>query len=95
MATLMSTKDQRTKHFLFSGVPAWGESSSVLRNLAQLLVGHIRPFCILAARLVNENEHVVVTMLIAPKLLDKAQSEVTAEFDSSRSYSEDARQRVR
>ncbi|KDR73124.1 hypothetical protein GALMADRAFT_158263 [Galerina marginata CBS 339.88] len=65
-------------HFLFSAVPAWG---------------HIRPFCILAARLVNENENFIVTMIIAPIFLDKAHSEILAEFGEGDSAQ--ARRRIR
>ncbi|KDR73125.1 hypothetical protein GALMADRAFT_158264 [Galerina marginata CBS 339.88] len=65
-------------HFLFSAIPAWG---------------HIRPFCILAARLVSENENIVVTMILAPNFLDKAHSEISAEFGEG--GSDQARRRIR
>ncbi|KDR69167.1 hypothetical protein GALMADRAFT_145572 [Galerina marginata CBS 339.88] len=65
-------------HLLFSAFPAWG---------------HVRPFCILAARLVNENENIVVTMIIASMFLDKAHAEISSEFRDG--ASENARERIR
>ncbi|KDR78382.1 hypothetical protein GALMADRAFT_138474 [Galerina marginata CBS 339.88] len=69
---------QDNTHFLFSAVPSWG---------------HIRSFCILAARIVNENENFVVTIIVAPSMLDKAHGEILAEFRDG--VSEQTRQRVR
>ncbi|KDR70117.1 hypothetical protein GALMADRAFT_887158 [Galerina marginata CBS 339.88] len=61
----MSTSGSNPAHLLFSADAAWG---------------HVRGFCILAARLVNENENIVITMFIAPKLLEKAHSEISTEL---------------
>ncbi|PPQ89615.1 hypothetical protein CVT25_012532 [Psilocybe cyanescens] len=66
-------------HILFSAVPAWG---------------HVRPFCVLAARLVLENDNVVVTLLLSPNLLDKAQAEISAEFRDRETQSRRRRVRV-
>ena len=44
------------------------------------LIGHIRPFCILATRLVLEQENVVVTFIVSPDVLDKTRTEVSRQF---------------
>jgi hypothetical protein len=74
----MSMAQTGTTHFLFTGIPAWG---------------HVRSLCILAARLANENENVVVTIILSPHLLDNAQAEISAEFGDG--DSENARRRIR
>ncbi|KAF4612109.1 hypothetical protein D9613_004547 [Agrocybe pediades] len=55
--------------------------------------GHARPFCILAARLVKENPDVILTLLLPPNLLSKAQDEVDAELHEA--SSQDMRTRIR
>lgn len=55
--------------------------------------GHVRPFCVLAARLVKEYHDCVVTMLLAPSLLKKAEDEVDSELQDG--ASEETRKRVR
>ena len=40
------------------------------------LIGHVRPFCILATRLVLEQENVVVTFIVGPDVLDKSRADV-------------------
>ncbi|PPQ89305.1 hypothetical protein CVT25_000372 [Psilocybe cyanescens] len=74
----MSTRTKQITHILFSAFPGWG---------------HIRPFCIFAARLVKENENVVVTLLLTPNLLKKAQYEISAEFNGE--VSDASRERIR
>jgi hypothetical protein len=44
------------------------------------LIGHIRPFCILATRLMLEQENVVVTFIVSPQALDKTRTEVSRQF---------------
>ncbi|PPQ70942.1 hypothetical protein CVT25_013291 [Psilocybe cyanescens] len=69
---------ENSNHFIFSAIPAWG---------------HVRPFCILAARLVKEHETAIVTMILSPSLLSKAETEVAAEFGGE--ASESTRRRIR
>ncbi|KAJ7454822.1 UDP-Glycosyltransferase/glycogen phosphorylase [Mycena latifolia] len=42
--------------------------------------GHVRPICVLAGRIASEKH--TITILMAPNLLDKAQSEVSRQFPS-------------
>ncbi|PPQ73094.1 hypothetical protein CVT25_007907 [Psilocybe cyanescens] len=65
-------------HIFFSTFPAWG---------------HVRAFCILAARLVKENKSLTMTLLLPPNHLKKAQAEVSAEFGDENS--EENRRRIR
>ena len=58
------------------------------------LIGHIRPFCILATRLVLEQENVVVTFIVGPHFLDKTRAEVSRQFFSEPESSK-ALQRIR
>ncbi|KAF8869585.1 hypothetical protein CPB84DRAFT_1754948 [Gymnopilus junonius] len=71
-----------TKHYVFSAFPAW-----------ESFKGHIRSFCILGARLVKEDENVVVTIIIDSRMLDKAHDEISAELRSG--LSQTALQRIR
>ncbi|KAF9552859.1 UDP-Glycosyltransferase/glycogen phosphorylase [Agrocybe pediades] len=57
--------EQQPAHIVFSSIPAWG---------------HARPFCILAARLVKEYKNVIVTIILTPNLLSKAQAEASSEL---------------
>ncbi|PPQ96596.1 hypothetical protein CVT26_010751, partial [Gymnopilus dilepis] len=66
------------KHYVFTAFPAWG---------------HVRPFCILGARLAKEDENNVITMILDPKLLDKAHQEVSAELRNE--LSRDVLRRIR
>ncbi|KAF9554030.1 UDP-Glycosyltransferase/glycogen phosphorylase [Agrocybe pediades] len=52
-------------HILFTAIPAWG---------------HIRPFCILAARLAKENEALTFTLLLPANTMKKAEDEVSSEL---------------
>uniref|UniRef100_A0A8H7XX59 Glycosyltransferase family 1 protein n=1 Tax=Psilocybe cubensis TaxID=181762 RepID=A0A8H7XX59_PSICU len=52
-------------HIVFSSIPAWGR---------------VRPFCILAARLVNMNKNMIITLFLSSNLLQKAKNEILAEF---------------
>ncbi|KAF9554029.1 hypothetical protein CPC08DRAFT_727439, partial [Agrocybe pediades] len=66
-------------HIVFTSIPAWG---------------HTRPLCILAARLVKENKNVVVSLVQAPMLYDKAQAEISAELWDD-DYAAETRDRIR
>ncbi|KAJ7510340.1 UDP-Glycosyltransferase/glycogen phosphorylase [Mycena galericulata] len=55
-------------HFLLLPLPSWG---------------HVRPLCVLAGRIVSEGNY-VVTILMAPNLLEKARSEVSRQFLNGR-----------
>lgn len=48
--------------------------------LIYLSAGHVRSFCILGARLVKENRNAIITIIVAPNLLSKAQTEILAEL---------------
>ncbi|KAF8067713.1 UDP-Glycosyltransferase/glycogen phosphorylase [Lyophyllum atratum] len=52
-------------HLLLVSFPAWG---------------HLRPLCVLAARLVSEREDILVTILAAPSMLEKSRSEIARQF---------------
>ena len=52
------------------------------------------PFCILATRLVLEQENVMVTFIVAPDVLDKTRTEVSRQF-LNQSESSKALQRIR
>ncbi|KAF8067710.1 UDP-Glycosyltransferase/glycogen phosphorylase [Lyophyllum atratum] len=56
-----------TSHLLLVSFPGWG---------------HARPLCVLAARLVSESENVLVTILTAPHILDKARFEISRQFET-------------
>ncbi|KAH9476237.1 UDP-glycosyltransferase 84A1 [Psilocybe cubensis] len=75
---MASPTDFSSSHILFSAAPAWG---------------HVRPFCVLAARLVKENNTVVTTLLLSPNLLKNAKAEIDSEFRGQETQS--SRQRVR
>jgi len=69
-------------HIVFSAIPAWGEHLVQLTQTPNLTlyIGHARPFCVLAARLVKENKNLIITIVLAPTLLSKAQREVASEL---------------
>ncbi|KAJ7019485.1 UDP-Glycosyltransferase/glycogen phosphorylase [Mycena alexandri] len=52
-------------HFVLLPLPSWG---------------HVRPLCVLAGRVVSEGDEIVVTVLMAPNLLEKARAEVSRQF---------------
>ncbi|KAJ7283947.1 UDP-Glycosyltransferase/glycogen phosphorylase [Mycena rebaudengoi] len=62
-------------HFLLLPLPSWG---------------HIRPLCLLAGHIASDGNH-IVTILMAPNLLLKAQSEVSRQFPNGH----EALQRIR
>ena len=85
-----------TSHFLFYTFPAWGKNyHSSLCPLTYRILGHIRPFCVLAPRLVREQENVVVTFMVAPDALEKTRAEVSRQFLGESSDSAEALQRIR
>ena len=59
------------------------------------LIGHVRPFCALATRLVREEKTIVATFVIPPDLLDKTRTEVSRQFLDEPSGSSKALQRIR
>ncbi|KAF9557510.1 UDP-Glycosyltransferase/glycogen phosphorylase [Agrocybe pediades] len=65
-------------HIFFVTFPAWG---------------HAKPFCILAARLVKEYPEVVLTLLLPPSILKKAEDEVEEQLREA--ASEEMRKRIR
>uniref|UniRef100_A0A8H7XNL3 Glycosyltransferase family 1 protein n=1 Tax=Psilocybe cubensis TaxID=181762 RepID=A0A8H7XNL3_PSICU len=67
-------------HLLFSCVPAWG---------------HAKPFCILAAQLVQENKNVIVTLLLTPSLLQQAKATISTELCGCIDNDETIRRRLR
>ena len=75
-----------TSHFLFCTIPAWGKNyHSLLVCLLEdtrliYTIGHVRPFCALAARLVREQETIIVTFIVAPCVLDKTKTEISCQF---------------
>ena len=60
-------------------------------------IGHVRPFCTLATRLVRERETIIVTLIVAPQVLYKTRTEVSRQFldEPSGSSKLKALQRVR
>ena len=73
-----------TAHFLLVPLIFWGKTcyqslySSISKDAH--LIGHIRPFSILATRLVLEQENVVVTFIVSPDFLDKTVTEISRQF---------------
>ena len=59
------------------------------------MIGHIRPFCALATRLVREQGTIIVTFIVPPLLLDKTRIEVSRQFLDELSGFQKALQRVR
>jgi hypothetical protein len=85
-----------SSHFLLFPIPAWGKNyHSSLCPLTYRLLGHIRPFCVLATRLVCEQGNVVVTFMVAPDVLEKTRAEVSRKFLDESSDSAEAFQRIR
>ncbi|GLB39043.1 putative UDP-glucoronosyl and UDP-glucosyl transferase [Lyophyllum shimeji] len=54
-------------HVLMVSIPAWG---------------HLRPLCVLAARLVSERDNVLITFLTPPNMFQKSRSEIDRQFGS-------------
>jgi hypothetical protein len=85
-----------TSHFLFSPIPAWGKNyHSSLYPLTYQILGHTRPFCVLAPCLVREQDNVVVTFVVIPHVLEKIRTEVSRQFLDESSDSAEALQRIR
>jgi hypothetical protein len=87
----------KASHFIFFPIPAWGKnyhpSLSLFLYIAYL--GHIRPFCVLAPRLVREQKNVVVTFIVGSNVLEKTRAEVSRQFLDDSSDSAEALQRIR
>ena len=47
----------------------------ILTSICQ--IGHVRPFCTLATRLVRERETIIVTLIVAPQVLYKTRTEAS------------------
>jgi hypothetical protein len=87
-------------HFVLCPIPAWGKNyhSSLcsFKNIYSIcLIGHIRPFGVLATRLVREQETIIATFIVAPHLLVKTRTEVSRQFLDEPSESSKALQRIR
>ena len=84
-------------HFLFFTFPAWGKNyhSSLVCPMTYRILGHIRPFCVLASHLVREQENAVVTLMVAPDMLKKTRIEVSRQFLDKSSDSTEAIRRIR
>ncbi|KAF8802209.1 UDP-Glycosyltransferase/glycogen phosphorylase [Phlegmacium glaucopus] len=67
-------------HLLLMPLPAWG---------------HVRPFTVLATRLVFEQENVVVTFIVAPHILEKTRAEISRHFRDESLENSNALQRIR
>ena len=86
----------KTSHFVFLPIPAWGKNYlSLLYHLTYRILGHIRPFCVLAPRLVREQKNVVVTFMVGPHVLEKTRAEVSRQFSDESSDSVEALKRIR
>ena len=59
------------------------------------LIGHIRPFCAFATRLVREQETIIVTFIVASHVLNKTRTEISRQFLDEPSESLNALQRIR
>ena len=59
------------------------------------LIGHVRPLCALATRLVREQEAIIATIIVASQVLDKTRTEVSRQFLDGPSGSSKALQRIR
>ena len=59
------------------------------------ILGHIRPFCVLATRLVREQENAVVTFIVGPHVLEKTRTEVSRQFHDESSDAAQVRKRFR
>ena len=92
-----SMSSTNISHFLFFPLSAWGKNyhSSLVCPMTYRILGHIRPFCVLASRLVREQENAVVTFMVAPDMLEKTRIEVSRQFLDKSSDSVDAIQRIR
>lgn len=71
-----SPKSESTSpHLLLVPIPAWGKFLLEPRSLRPLTfgdkLGHIRPLCVLATRIIYERPDVFITMISAPMFLDK------------------------
>ena len=97
-----SMSSMNAAHFLLCPTPSWGKKLSIIRCYALFegihsicLIGHVKPFCALATRLVREQESIIVTFSVASPVLDKTRTEVSREFLNEPSESPKAIQRIR
>ena len=58
-------------------------------------IGHIRPFCALATRLVRGQETIIVTLIVSPHELNKTKTEVSHLFVDEPSDASKALERIR
>ena len=86
-------------HFLFCSVPSWGKNLSFIALLSSthliFLIGHVRPFCTLATRLVREQETIIVTFIVAAHVLNKTRTEILRHFLDKALESSKVLQRIR
>ena len=91
-----SMSSTNTSHILLLPLTAWGKKyHSSLCPLTYRILGHIRPFCVLAPRLVRERENVVVTFMVGSQVLEKTRAEVSRQFLDKSPESVKALQRIR
>ena len=87
----------KTSHFIFFPIPLWGKNyhSSLVSLLTIEYLGHIRPFCVLAPRLVREQKNVVVTFMVGSHVLEKTRAEISRQFLDDSSDGAEALHRIR
>ena len=96
----MSSINTLTSHFLLCPYPAWGKnyhsSLCLFKDIHSICpIGHIRSFCALATQLVREQETIIATFIVAPRVLDKTRTEVSHQFLDEPSETLKALQRIR
>ena len=86
-----------TSHFLLCPIPPWGKNNHSLICSFDLIcpIGHVRPFCALATRLVCEQENIIVTFIVVPHILNKTRIEISRQFFDKSSEKLKALQRIR
>jgi hypothetical protein len=67
------------QHILLVPLPAYGKKPITGTAGTEFFPGHTRPLCALAGRLVAAG-NIVITMLMAPNWVQKAKSDISAQF---------------
>jgi len=70
-------------HIFFTAFPAWGTFlffANLNTNLIPNTSGHIRPFCIFAARLAKERPDIALSLVLSPTYLQNAEDEISSEL---------------
>ena len=96
----MPSESMSTSHFLLCPIPAWGKNyHSLLYPFEDIHlicpIGHMRPLCTLATRLVREQETIIVSFIVSPHVLDKTRTEISRQFLDEPSEGSKALQRIR